>query len=67
VTDHSNYHAWVRANARRDERRLGDQELIAWIVEVHTTYPAYRGRARHSRAQAPGCRGRPPPCGPADA
>ena len=41
VTDHSNYHAWVRANARRDERKLDDQELIVWIVEIHTAYPAY--------------------------
>ena len=41
VTDHSNYHAWVRANARRDKRRFDDQELIAWVVEVHTTHPAY--------------------------
>jgi putative transposase len=41
VTDHSNYHAWVRANARRDERRLDDQELVAWIVEIRTTHPAY--------------------------
>jgi transposase InsO family protein len=41
ATDHSNYHAWVRANARRDERTLDDQELVAWIVEIHTTRAAY--------------------------
>jgi hypothetical protein len=40
VTDHSDYHAWVRANARRDERRLGDRELIVCVVEIHTTRPA---------------------------
>ena len=41
VTDHSNYHAWVRAMARRAERTVDDQELIAWIVETHATHPAY--------------------------
>jgi putative transposase len=26
---------------RRDERNLDDQALITWIVEIHTTHPAY--------------------------
>ena len=41
VTDHSNYHAWVRAKTRRDERAIDDQELLAWIRETHTAHPAY--------------------------
>jgi transposase InsO family protein len=41
VADHSDYHVWVRANARRDERRLDDRGLVAWIVEIHTAFPAY--------------------------
>jgi transposase InsO family protein len=41
VIDHSNYHAWVRAKARRDERTIDDEELVAWILEIHTAYPAY--------------------------
>ena len=41
VTDHSNYHAWVRAKARRDEHAIDDRELLTWIVEIHTTQPAY--------------------------
>lgn len=41
VTDHSNYHAWVRAQARRVEREMSDRELVTWIVEVHTAHPAY--------------------------
>jgi len=40
VTD-CNYHAWVRAKARRDERVIDERELLAWIVEIHTAYPAY--------------------------
>ena len=39
VTDHSNYRAWVSANARRDERKLDDQERIVWVVEIRTTFP----------------------------
>jgi len=41
VTDHSNYHAWVRAKARRDERAADDQELVARITEIHAAHPAY--------------------------
>jgi putative transposase len=41
VTDHGNYFAWVRAMTRRDERKLDVQALIARIVEIHTTHPAY--------------------------
>ena len=41
VTDHSNYHAWVRAKARRNERVVDDQGLVARITEIHTTHPAY--------------------------
>jgi transposase InsO family protein len=41
VTDHSNYHAWVRANIRRRKRGIDEQELLAWIGEIHTAYPAY--------------------------
>jgi transposase InsO family protein len=41
VTDHSNYHAWVRAKTRRHERKLDEHGLLAWIVEIHTAYPAY--------------------------
>lgn len=29
VTDHSNYHAWVRAQARRVERGIDERELTA--------------------------------------
>jgi hypothetical protein len=42
VTDHSNYYAWGRAKGRRDERTVDDQELAAWIVEIHETHTAYR-------------------------
>ena len=41
VTDHSNYHAWVRAEAVRDRRGRDDRELTEWIVEIHTARPAY--------------------------
>jgi hypothetical protein len=41
LTDHSNYHAWARAKARRDEHTLEDEELLARIVEVHTIHSAY--------------------------
>ena len=41
VTDHSYYHAWVRAKGRRDERTIDDRELLAWIVEIHAAHPAY--------------------------
>jgi putative transposase len=41
LTDHSNYHAWVRAQIRRDERELDVRELTAWIVEMHAAHPAY--------------------------
>ena len=41
VTDHSNYYAWVRAKARRNERAADDQELVARITEIHTAHPAY--------------------------
>jgi hypothetical protein len=41
VTDHSNYHAWVRATARRGEHTLDDQELLTWITKIHTAHPAY--------------------------
>jgi len=41
VTDHSNYHAWVRAEVRRAARKSDVQGLIVRIVEIHTAYPAY--------------------------
>ncbi|MBS2964811.1 IS3 family transposase [Actinocrinis puniceicyclus] len=41
VTDHNNYHARVRAQARRVERGIDERELTAWIVELHTAYPAH--------------------------
>jgi putative transposase len=41
ATDHSNYHAWGRAKARRDERAVDDRDLLAWIIEIHTAHPAY--------------------------
>jgi transposase InsO family protein len=41
VTDGANYRAWVRAEARRLERKLDDRELTEWIVEIHTVHPAY--------------------------
>lgn len=40
VTDHSNYHAWVGAKARREGRAVGDQELVVRITEIHSAYPA---------------------------
>jgi transposase InsO family protein len=41
VTDPSNYHAWVKAKTCRDERGINEQELLAWITEIHTAHPAY--------------------------
>jgi hypothetical protein len=41
VTDHSNDHAWVRAQIRRRERGIDEQELLTWIVEIHTPHQAY--------------------------
>lgn len=38
---HSNHHAWVRAQAVRDRRGNDDREVTRWIVEIHTTRPAY--------------------------
>jgi transposase InsO family protein len=49
ATDHSNYYAWVRANARRDRRKFDDRELLTRIVEIHTARPAY-GAERVTRA-----------------
>jgi hypothetical protein len=40
VTDRCNYHAWVRAGAKRREREYDDQRLTELIFEVHTTHPA---------------------------
>ena len=54
MTEHSNYHAWVRAKARRDERAIDEQDLLAWITEIHTAHPAYG-------AQRCPCR-KPHPC-----
>jgi putative transposase len=48
VSDHSNYHAWVRAREVRDRRRYDDRELTRWIVEIHTARPPY-GAVRISR------------------
>ena len=42
MTDHSNYHAWVRAQARRVEREISDRELIEWILEVQVPMRARR-------------------------
>jgi putative transposase len=41
VTDRSNYHGWVRAEAKRRDRAYNDQRLTQLIVEVHTAHPAY--------------------------
>jgi putative transposase len=41
-TDPGSFYAWVRAQARRDERAYDEQELAVLIVEVHTAHPAYR-------------------------
>ena len=48
VSDHSNYHAWVRAREVRGRRRYDDRELTKWIVEIHTARPAY-GAVRITR------------------
>ncbi len=36
VTDHSNHHARVRAQIRRRERGIDEQEPLARIVQIHT-------------------------------
>jgi putative transposase len=41
VTDRSNYHGWVRAEAKRRERDYDDNRLTQLILEVHTAHPAY--------------------------
>jgi len=41
VTDRSNFYAWVRAQALRDQRAHDEQELIELIMEIHTAHPAY--------------------------
>jgi transposase InsO family protein len=41
IADSGNYHAWARAQARRREHDHDDQELIRWILEIHTARPAY--------------------------
>jgi len=41
VTDRSNYHGWVRAEAKRHERDYDDNRLTQLILEVHTAHPAY--------------------------
>ncbi len=41
VTDRSNFYAWVRAQALRDQREHDEQELIELITEIHTAHPAY--------------------------
>lgn len=48
VTDPGNYYAWVRAQARRVERKLSDVQIFEWILEVHTAHPAY-GAVRVTR------------------
>ena len=34
VTDHSDYHAWVRAREVWDRRGYDDRELAQWILEI---------------------------------
>jgi putative transposase len=41
VTDHSNCHAWVRAQAARDARGYNDQQLTELIMEFRTAHSAY--------------------------
>jgi putative transposase len=41
ITDRSNYRAWVRAQAIREERARQEAELLERIREVHTAHPAY--------------------------
>jgi putative transposase len=45
ATDHSKYHAWVRAKVCRDERAVDDQELLKRIAEILTAPPAYGAEA----------------------
>lgn len=41
VTDRSNFYAWVRAQAHRDQREHDEQMLAELITEIHTAHPAY--------------------------
>ena len=41
ATDHSNYHAWVRALAGRDARGYDDQLITKRIMEIHAARPPY--------------------------
>jgi transposase InsO family protein len=41
VTDRSNFYAWVRAEAGRDQREHDEQKLTELITEIHTAHPAY--------------------------
>ena len=38
VTDRSNFYAWVRAQAHRDQREHDEQKLIELITEIHTAH-----------------------------
>jgi putative transposase len=48
VTDRCNYHAWIKAQARRDVRGHDDRQLARLIGEIHTAHPAY-GAVRVTR------------------
>jgi putative transposase len=48
VADRCNYHAWTRAQARREERGYDDRQLAQLVLEIHTAHPAY-GAVRVSR------------------
>ena len=60
VTDRSNFYAWVRAQALRDQREYDEQELVELITEIHTAHPAYGAEriTRESKRQGlvVGCR-----------
>jgi putative transposase len=41
ITDRGSFYGWIRAQARRDERKYDEQELAVRIVEIHAAHPAY--------------------------
>ena len=41
VTDRSNYHGWVRAEAMRHERACDERRLAQLTFKVHAAHPAY--------------------------
>jgi transposase InsO family protein len=41
LTDRCSYHGWVRAQAKRRERKYDDRRLTELIFEVHKAHPAH--------------------------